>query len=281
MKFGLSLPNHDPYGDINLHIHLATLAEEAGWDGYFIWDHYARTINAMTDPWITMAAIACNTDKMILGIHVTPLSRRRPWKVAREIVTLDHLSKGRMIMGVGLGDFRLKEFEAFGEVADPRIKAEMLDEGIEIITGLQSGEAFNFPGEHYSVAQTVFNPKPIQHPHVPVWIGGKWPNRPPFRRAARWEGVVPIAKGRKIEDPLTPLEVREMVDYIHKHRTVDAPLDVCVCGVTEGKNLSKDKAFVAPYREVGVTWWIDFIYSGRGSVKINEDRIRSGPPRSS
>lgn len=279
MKFGLSLPNRGPFGDIHLIMDLAIMAEEVGWDGFFIWDHIASGVLPHIDPWITMAAIASKTEKMLLGIHVTPLSRRRPWKVAREIVSLDHLSGGRMVLGVGLGDFRRKEFEAFGEIADPPTKAEMLDEGIEIITGLQSGEPFEYSGEHYSIGQTVFKPCPIQKPHVPVWVAGQWPNKPPFRRAARWEGVVPIAKGRKKEHFLSPTEVREMMAYIWKYRSVDTPLDVCLCGITEGRSLSNDKAIVESYKDVGVSWWIDFIYTGRGSVKDNEKRIRSGPPK--
>jgi alkanesulfonate monooxygenase SsuD/methylene tetrahydromethanopterin reductase-like flavin-dependent oxidoreductase (luciferase family) len=279
MKFGLSLPNRGPFGDIHLIRDLAILAEETGWDGFFIWDHIASGVSPHIDPWIAMAAVACNTNKMQLGIHVTPISRRRPWKVAREIVTLDHLSNGRMVFGVGLGDFRRKEFEAFGEVADPRTKAEMLDEGLEIIHGLQSGESFRYSGKHYTISQTIFKPRPIQQPRVPIWVGGQWPNKAPFRRAARWDGVVPIAKGRKKDQFLSPTEVREMVAYIGKYRSVDKPFDICLCGVTAGRSLSKDKAIVEPYKDVGVTWWIDFIYTSRGSVKENEDRIRSGPPR--
>jgi alkanesulfonate monooxygenase SsuD/methylene tetrahydromethanopterin reductase-like flavin-dependent oxidoreductase (luciferase family) len=135
MKFGLSLPNHGDYGDIHRILDLAILAEEAGWDGFFLWDHIARGIAPQIDPWIAMAAIACNTSKMRLGTLITPLARRRPWKVAREIVTLDHQSNGRMILGVGLGDFRGKEFENFEEIADPKTRGEMLDEGLEIIVG--------------------------------------------------------------------------------------------------------------------------------------------------
>lgn len=279
MKFGLSVPNRGPFGDIHLLVDLAMLAEEAGWEGFFIWDHIASGVSPHFDPWITMAAVACNTTKMLLGIHVTPLSRRRPWKVAREIVSLDHLSGGRMVLGVGLGDFNRKEFEAFGEVSDPRTRGEMLDEGLEVIKGLQSGENFSYTGEHYSIDKTRFEPTPIQKPHVPVWVAGQWPNKPPFRRAAHWEGVVPIAKGRKKEQFLSPTEVREMVAYIGKYRSVYTPFDVCLCGVTGGKSLSKDRAIVEPYKGVGITWWIDFIYTGRGSVKENESRIRSGPPR--
>lgn len=279
MKFGLSLPNRDPYGDLHVHIELAKLAEEAGWDGYFIWDHYASGVSSHVDPWITMAAVACNTERMILGIHVTPISRRRPWKVAREIVSLDHLSNGRMILGVGLGDFRYKEFEAFGEIDDRRTRGEMVDEGLEIIDGLQSGEGFRHSGEHYQVNHTVFRPTPIQRPRVPIWVAGQWPNKLPFRRAARWDGVIPIARGRSKEKFLTPNEVRQMVDYILSFRKAKSPFDICLCGVTEGKNITKDKGIVEPYIEVGVTWWIEFIYNGRGSLKVNKERIRSGPPR--
>ncbi|MBC8506131.1 MAG: LLM class flavin-dependent oxidoreductase [Anaerolineales bacterium] len=118
------------------------MAEDAGWDGFFLWDHIARGVAPQNDPWAAMAAIACNTEKMRLGLMVTPLSRRRPWKVARELVTLDHLSKGRMIFGVGLGDFKGKEFEGFGEISDPVTRGIMLDEGLEFINGLQSGEKF-------------------------------------------------------------------------------------------------------------------------------------------
>jgi alkanesulfonate monooxygenase SsuD/methylene tetrahydromethanopterin reductase-like flavin-dependent oxidoreductase (luciferase family) len=132
-----------------------------------------------------MSAIASQTSKMRLGILVTPLSRRRPWKVAREIVTLDHLSHGRMVLGVGLGDFREKEFENFGEVSDQIERGEMLDEGLDIINGLQSGEVFRYTGKHYRIGRTVFTPKPVQLPRVPVWVAGKWPNKKPFRRAAQ------------------------------------------------------------------------------------------------
>jgi alkanesulfonate monooxygenase SsuD/methylene tetrahydromethanopterin reductase-like flavin-dependent oxidoreductase (luciferase family) len=279
MKFGLSLPNRGSFGDIHLILDLAILAEEVGWDGFFIWDHIASGVSPHIDPWIAMAAVACHTEKMALGIHVTPISRRRPWKVAREIVTLDHLSRGRMVFGVGLGDFRKKEFEAFGEIADPREKAEMLDEGLEIISALQSGDAFTYAGKHYSIDQTVFNPRPIQEPHVPIWVAGQWPNKPPFRRAARWDGVVPIARGRKKNEFLTPEEIQAMMEYIGHYRSKESHFDVCLCGETRGKSLLHDKAIIEPYEAVGVTWWIDFIHAGRGSVKENEERIRSGPPR--
>lgn len=279
MKFGLSLPNHGDYGDIYRLIELALLAEESNWDGFFLWDHIARGKAPQVDPWIAMAAIAVHTDKMRLGLMVTPLARRRPWKVAREIVTLDHLSKGRMIFGVGLGDFRGKEFESFGEVADPKTRGEMLDEGLEIVTGLQSGEVYRFAGVHYTIERTEFNPPPVQQPRVPVWVAGKWPNKKPFRRAAQWDGVVPIHRSRNLKEYLRPNEIREIRDYIGAYRQEQSPFDICLSGILPARNLAEDQEIVRPYQEAGASWWIEFVYSGTGSLKKNTNRIQFGPPR--
>jgi alkanesulfonate monooxygenase SsuD/methylene tetrahydromethanopterin reductase-like flavin-dependent oxidoreductase (luciferase family) len=279
MKFGLSLPNHGDYGDIQRITELAILAEESGWDGFFLWDHIARGKAPQIDSWIAMAAIAVNTNKMRLGLMVTPLTRRRPWKVTREIVTLDHLSKGRMILGIGLGDFQGKEFENFGEIADKKTRGEMLDEGLAIIVGLQSGENFSYAGTHYQIKQTIFTPKPVQRPHVPVWVAGKWPNKKPFRRAAQWDGAVPIHRSRNLTEYLTPDEIREIRGYIHEHRQVDTSFDICLSGILPAKNLAGDREIVRPYEEAGVSWWIEFVYSGTGSLKKNTERIRFGPPR--
>jgi alkanesulfonate monooxygenase SsuD/methylene tetrahydromethanopterin reductase-like flavin-dependent oxidoreductase (luciferase family) len=216
---------------------------------------------------------------MRLGLMVTPLARRRPWKVTREIVTLDHLSKGRMILGVGLGDFQAKEFENFGEVADKKTRGEMLDEGLAIVAGLQSGENFRFTGKHYKIEQTVFNPKPVQRPHVPVWVAGKWPNKKPFRRAAQWDGVVPIHRSRNLKEYLMPDEIREIRDTIEAYRKVDTPFDICVSGILPAKSLNEDRKIIKTYEEAGANWWIEFVYTGTGSFKKNTERIRFGPPR--
>ena len=278
MKFGLSLPNHGDYGDIQRVIELALLAEEAGWDGFFLWDHIARGIAPQIDPWMAMAAIAAKTSKMRLGLMVTPLARRRPWKVAREIVTLDHLSNGRMILGVGLGDFQGKEFENFGEVTDKKTRGEMLDEGLAIVAGLQSGDNFHYAGKHYKITQTAFNPQPVQRPHVPVWVAGKWPNKKPFRRAAQWDGVVPIHRSRNLKAYLTSEEIRAIRDYITEHRQKDIPFDICVSGILPAKSQNEDRDIVKPYQEAGANWWIEFVYSGTGSLKKNTERIQFGPP---
>jgi alkanesulfonate monooxygenase SsuD/methylene tetrahydromethanopterin reductase-like flavin-dependent oxidoreductase (luciferase family) len=278
MKFGLSLPNHGDYGDIHRIIDLAIEAEESGWDGFFLWDHIARGVAPQIDSWIAMSAIASATHTMRLGMLVTPISRRRPWKVAREIVTLDHLSGGRMVLGVGLGDFMEKEFTNFGEVADKVERGKMLDEGLEIINGLQSEKEFHYSGKYYKIRGTSFSPSPIQHPRVPVWVAGKWPNKKPFRRAAQWDGVVPLHRSRDVKLPFTIEEVKQINQYIQQYRTVDSPFDFCLSGVLPYRKPGADKAFLAPYADAGVTWWIEFIYPGTGSVKENTERIHLGPP---
>jgi hypothetical protein len=279
MKFGLSIPNKGKYSDINLLVEIAQLAEEAGWEGYFLWDHVAgpgRT--QFVDPWISIAAVAATTSKMRLGIMVTPLSRRRPWKVAREIVALDHLSRGRVVLGVGLGYFTTKEFKEFGEVSDQRVRGEMLDEALDIITNLQRGERVSFNGKHYQITGTVFRPAPIQSPYVPVWVAGVWPNKPPFRRAARYDGVIPGAKGKGYA-PLDLAEFIEMREYVIRHRTLETPFDFCLGGRTPGVNPTEDKSIIRPYEDAGLTWWIESIPPSGMSVKQAMARIRIGPPK--
>lgn len=277
MKFGLLLPNRGkPYGDVHLLLDLALLAEVSGWDGWFIWDHIGGGGDSpCIDPWICLAGIASRTRTMRLGTLITPLARRRPWKVAREITTLDHLSHGRAVLGVGLGDRVNKDFGAFGEVTHPVTRAEMLDEALDIVTGLQSGKPFNYNGKHYHVSNALFHPAPVQSPRVPVWVAGCWPHKPPFRRAARWDGVVPIGAG---VEPFPPKKIREMVDYIQKYRNSDSPFDVCLLGRTAGKDLKADRATVKSYVPAGLTWYLEAIHSGRGSINQVRERIKIGPP---
>lgn len=278
MKFGLMFPNMGShYGNPTLLVELALCAEQAGWEGFFLWDHIGGARGWPTvDPWVCLGAIASQTRILRLGTMVTPLSRRRPWKVAREIVTLDHLSGGRAVLGVGLGDYVNKDFKAFGEVCDPQMRAAMLDESLEIIAGLQSGCPFSYNGKHYKVAETMFTPAPIQSPRIPVWVAARWPLKRPLQRAARWDGVLPIQWNA---GPITPDVLREIAGYIARHRKVDSPFDLIKYGQTEGKDLVHDRARVQEYSAAGATWWVESIYAGRGTPKQIQQRIISGPPR--
>jgi alkanesulfonate monooxygenase SsuD/methylene tetrahydromethanopterin reductase-like flavin-dependent oxidoreductase (luciferase family) len=220
--------------------------------------------------------MAMRTERIRLGTLVTALPRRRPWKLARETLTLDQLSGGRLILGVGLGYFANEEFAAFGEETDAKIRAAQLDEGLDVLTGLWSGEPFSYDGTQYQVKNVCFTP-PVQRPRIPIWVAGTWPLKAPFRRAARWDGVVPI--GRDFEKPLTPAEIRDIAAYIKEHRVSKEPFEIVRGGQTPGRDTAEDAAIVAPYAEAGLTWWLETRLPWLSSLVEVRERIRKGPPR--
>jgi alkanesulfonate monooxygenase SsuD/methylene tetrahydromethanopterin reductase-like flavin-dependent oxidoreductase (luciferase family) len=282
MNFGIDVPNHNAYSDPRLLVQLACEAEAAGWDGFFVWDHLVRWNDRripLADPWIALAAIAVKTERICLGPMVTPLTRRRPWKLARETVTLDHLSAGRLVLGIGLGARSDAEFKAFGDEGDPKVRAAMLDEGLAVLAGLWSGETFSYRGEYYQIEETQFRPGPVQFPRIPIWVAGTWPNKRPFRRAARWDGVFPLGVGQGQLDMVTPNVMTEIATYVMEHRTDDAPFDIVHSGITPGDSATEDAQIVAPYAALGVTWWLENINPERGSFQKMRRRVRSGPPK--
>ena len=288
MKFGLTMPPFGPYADPNYLASIAQEAEKAGWDGFFIWDHvvYDHPYHPLVDPWIALAAIAMKTSRLRMGAMITSLARRRPWKVARETVSLDLLSKGRLIFGAGLGDPPERDFGTFNEPEDAKIRAAKLDEGLAILDGLWSGQPFSFQGAHYTVKETVFLPTAVQHPRIPVWVGGGWNNHAPMRRAARWDGFFPL----KWRSMVSIDEWRNVQAYIQQQRTSDLPFDWVQGGTTPGDRPDRAAEMVAPYQKIGVTWWVEKIDPWRFGLgwddlitpvvveRINE-RIRQGPPR--
>ena len=286
MKYGLYVPPFGEYADARLLANLAKDAEVASWDGFFTWDHLAFSwIDApVVDPWIALSAVAMNTTRIRFGPLVTPLPRRRPWKVARETVSLDHLSGGRLIFGVGLGGGSA-ENAAFGDAGDPKELAARLDEGLHVLTGLWSGETFHYEGRYYQVKEARFTPPPLQVPRIPIWVGGFWPHRPPFRRAAGWDGVYPLNLDQ--DQFLSPDDVREIIAYVKKHRATDAPFDVAHSGFSPGGDPARARDTVAPYAAAGVTWWLDNVnpwrfgwnMQGPWPVEAMRERIRQGPPR--
>ena len=191
MRFGMSVPAFADFSDPRVLAELAHDAEAAGWDGFFIWDaiFFDPTFHPMADPWVSRAAVALSTQRLRIGIMVTPIARRRPWKLARETVSVDRLSKGRLILGIGLGDPAQWDFGFFDEPTDPKVRARLLDEGLDILTGLWSGQPFSYQGEKYNVKEVTFRPTPVQSPRIPIWVGGWWPNKPPLRRAAPRAGT--------------------------------------------------------------------------------------------
>jgi len=221
-----------------------------------LWDHvvYRNADEPTADPWITLAAVASCTSRIRIGPMVTPLPRRRPWNVARQAATLDHLSAGRVVLGVGIGTLRTTEFGGFGEVEDLATRGSMLDEGLELIEALWSGREIHHEGPHYRVQGVRFRPPPVQSP-LPVWVAAVWPNRKPMRRAARWQGVVPLG----LPGPEAMPEV--------------------FASVGEGKDVAvkADGHSVRSWEEAGATWMLHEV-APDGSVSQVVELIDAGPP---
>jgi alkanesulfonate monooxygenase SsuD/methylene tetrahydromethanopterin reductase-like flavin-dependent oxidoreductase (luciferase family) len=268
MQYGVYVQNFGEYGDPHNLIALALDAEQAGWDGLFVWDHlqlYRHSDIPVVDAWIALAGIAARTERLRLGPVITPLARRRPWKVAREIVSLDRLSRGRVVFGVGLGTPPDAEFECFGEEPSDRVRAHKLDESLTVLDGLWKGETFSHDGEFFHVDRVRFLSRTVQSPRVPVWVAGFWPNKPPMRRAARWDGVfplkmppVPLADLTPGAAPwsvlwLEPHELAEAAKYVIRHRTVSGPFDVVASGATPPGDEAKGQEIVSAFRGAGAT----------------------------
>jgi probable F420-dependent oxidoreductase len=288
MKYGISIIIFGSVGDPRVLASLARDAEEAGWDGFFTWDHIAFPWPVpIADVTVSLAAAAAATQRIRLGAMVTPVPRRRPWKLAREMAALDHLSGGRVIMGVGIGGVP-QEFDDLGEETDPRVRGVMLDEALAVITGLWSGEPFSFEGEHYRVRGAQFLPGPVQQPRIPVWVGGGWPNRRPFVRAARWDGVFPVVPDGGPDDLLSPEEIGAVREFVAARRDPGTPFDIVATGHTPGHDLARGAEIVAPYIEAGATWWAESIHglrfeqtsdSSTWELDAMRERIQQGPPR--
>lgn len=292
MRFGISLPAFGPFGDVRYLAQSAAAAEAAGWDGFFIWDHiiFDPTFNPIADVWVGLAAIAMHTQRIRLGALVTPLARRRPWQVARESVSVDLLSNGRLIFGAGLGEPPQWDFGFFGEETDNKIRAEKLDEGLEILAGLWSGELFSYSGKHYQLAPMRFEPKPLQQPRIPIWIGGNWDKLKPKQRAARYDGYMPLKWG----EVLTIDEWQGIKATLDRYRqqfgNQEKPFTLVHSGETPGDDLDAAAEIVRPYVDFGIDWWIEGIHPRRWGANVEEpispesiermnERIRQGPPK--
>ena len=278
MKYGLVLPLSGINGDIEQLVEYARIAEEEGWEGIFLEDYivYWGAQGLTYDPWLALTAIALRTQRARLGMTVTPLPSRLPWKLAREAITLDHLSHGRLILGFGLGDAQDMHF---GEATDVKQRAEILDEGLDILAGLMSGQPFSYRGKHYTVNEITFSPGPLQTPRIPIWLGGFWPRKAPALRAARWDGFCPAKVPDEHGDGyIKPADIRTIKTFIEGHRSSAAPFDIAAGGNSPGDDLAKARAHVEPYSEAGATWWIEFVLPDPGEAEQALTRIKQGPP---
>jgi len=272
VEYGVALPTGGECGDPTFLVELAELAEHAGWDGVFLEDYICYQgdpANPTCDSWTALAAIAMRTERVTLGVEVVALTRRRPWKVAREAATIDRLSGGRLVVGVGIGDQGDPGFSHFGEVVDTRVRAEILDEGLAILDGLWRGEPFAFAGKHFRFDEVTFLPTPVRRPRIPIWIGGGYPNPRAIERAVRWDGSCMY---RRAGGPLRGDDVRDL-----RHRAGDRPWTQAVGGWHRRDDLDEELEHRREVAEAGADWWIEWIEpAAREAMRAGVER---GPLR--
>lgn len=277
MRYGFVIPG----GDARLSAELAAEAEAAGWDGVFVPDGIYIENFPTYDPWVVLAAMAMRTERVRLGPMLTPVPRRRPWKLARETMTLDRLSNGRLILAVGLGTLDDGGFTKVGEPTERKVRAQQLDEGLEILAGLWSGQPYAYQGEQYTVEEMTFLPPPIQQPRIPIWVVGAWPKQRSMRRAARWDGLLPYkpSDGSAYGAELTPDDIREMRKFIAEQRSETTPYDIVMEGATPGDDPARAAEIIGPFVEAGITWWLESMWTAAADSTDVLTRIRQGPPR--
>jgi alkanesulfonate monooxygenase SsuD/methylene tetrahydromethanopterin reductase-like flavin-dependent oxidoreductase (luciferase family) len=259
MKTAISIP---PFTDTASLVALGVEAEQAGWDGVFYWDHLVwltQLRQDVHDPWVLLGAVAARTERVRLGTMVTPLARRRPWVLAKHLTTLDHLSDGRAVLGVGLGEPSDADFAAFGDSGDPRERAALLDEGLQVLDGLLRGPVVH-RGPRFQV-EAELRPRPVQQPRPPVWVAAVAPNQRPLARAIRWDGVVPLGPDKV----LTPQELSDYLSSVER-----PPMWEVVAARAPGVGADE-------YVDAGVTWLVDGTWPDEGWVEELQTRVRNGP----
>jgi len=276
MKYGFVFPR----GDVFEAIRFAKAAEKAGWDAFFVWEPTYGI-----DAWVTLAAIAVETEKICLGTLLTPPSRMRPWKLASEAITIDILSKGRIIISVGLGAIDTG-FEELGEKTDLKTRAELLDESLDIMEGLWSGDMSNYKGKHYNIKNLFGSeffkrhppPKLIQFPRIPIWVVSAWPYEKSMKRAIKYEGIIPTIKNKQGQfEDITPEHIVEIKDYIQENRSKNVPFDIIVEGKSPGDDPEVSMSIIKPFAEAGATWWIESNWTTK-NLELLFKRVKQGPP---
>jgi alkanesulfonate monooxygenase SsuD/methylene tetrahydromethanopterin reductase-like flavin-dependent oxidoreductase (luciferase family) len=273
MQFAIDLSPIGPWGSPRQLAELARLAEDSGWDGVFLEDYVFHSEGLdVYDPWVALAAIAVATERVRIGTLVTPPPRRRPWKLAAEAMTVDHLSGGRMILGVGSGDDTSPDWAAVGERTSARVRGRMLDEALEVIDGLWRQEEFSFEGEFYRLDAVSLRPRPVQQPRIPIWVGGAFTKRRPRERALRWDGSCLYRIPTPDWEDMRPDDVRSL-----REQRPDG-FDIVVGGRRRGADEDAERELVASIAEAGATWWNEWLPPDTPLEQVRE-LVGAGPLR--
>ncbi|WP_329454298.1 LLM class flavin-dependent oxidoreductase [Streptomyces sp. NBC_01497] len=288
MRYSINIPNFGDFADPRTVASLAVAAEKAGWDALFVWDHVVhvkRNRRVFGDPWMLLTAAALATSRIRLGTLVTPVPRRRPEQLARQVATLDRLSGGRVIFGAGLGGPIEDEYGSFGEPTDPVVLAEKLDEGLGLLADYWTGEPVTHHGRHFHADDVELLPGTVQRPRPPVWIAGYWPKRRPMRRAARWDGAAPLFESARHGHTPPVDEVRDLVGYLRAQRREqgadeDRPFEVVVGGASPA-DPGRARDLLGPLMDAGATWWDERRVQDDQVYRLDPvlRRVEQGPPR--
>ena len=272
VRYGIYLPPFGPFGDPAILVDLAVRAEAAGWDGVFVWDHLVSGAMPIADPWTTLAAIAQATMHLRLGPMVTPLARRRPWVVARHASTVSRLSAGRLILGAGLGSDESGDFSRFGEPGSPRERSAMLDEALQILRAMWSGQPCHHDGTQYQVTLEQSVPEP--HP-IPVWVASTTAHPRVIHRAAACDGIFPNPAG----PTLVPEQLAGILAEVHRAGVpAGRPFDAAVAGNASPVWKEPATADLRGLAQAGMTWWMESLIHF-DPLDLSLEVVDAGPPR--
>lgn len=276
MKYGIVTS----YGTANEYVQIAKEAEDHGWDGVFAWDDIAVGPRDVFDPWVILGAMAMVTERITIGSMIFSLARRRPWKVARESLTLDHLSNGRLVIPVGLGGEWDGGYSRVNtDHPERKTRAELLDECLEILDLAWTGELFSYNGKHYTADKLQFRPVPVQQPRIPIWPVAALPFEKSLNRAAKYDGIIVSDRSGREEQNGTvhPDSIRDVAEWMKQHRNSDASFDIVVEGMSSGTDQEKNAAMLQPLIDAGATWFIESRWEDETFETLLE-RVRQGPP---
>ena len=269
MRYGFIIPDMSD-ATTDAIVALARDAEAAGWDAIFFWDG-----DWGYSPWITLAAMAVHTRHVRLGAILHPLAWRQPWLFARETASLDQLSQGRLIVSIGLGAVDQQDFARgrtrFGEPVDRKVRAQLLDEGLEVVNRLWSGQAITFQGEHYQIEGFKMRPTPVQSPRIPIWAVGVWGRPKSMARVLRCDGIL-------TEASVPVAQVEAIKVFVEERRTLTSPFDIVMEADTREDTPEQAQAKVRDWAKAGVTWWVETMWSPESTVADARARIQQGPP---
>ena len=277
MKFAFDVAPLADFADPLTLVRLAEAAETSGWDGFSTWDTLGLAMDTTAaDPFVALAGVAAATERLALLASVIVLPRRRPQLVAQAAATLDVLSGGRLVLGVGSGGDE-PDFTAFREDWDASVRVRKMDEAVRVVDRFLRGETVTSEGPDYPVDGALLGPRPARQPRPPIWMGAIRPGG--VRRAARWDGWIAISVGGDgASIGMTPDALAERVAMAHGVRR-EAGLDSAAFDVAVFGQAGLGGFSPADYEAAGASWWLESVTPQRGSTADILAIAAAGPPR--